>query len=1198
MKTKFLPILMLLLTVVGLSSAKAQSVIYSWDDGDESGGTATSTDAANIGFNSSGTYGYTTLRLNGKKDYSTDYVTITLDKALAGGEKISVTAFRSKNDVDKQSGFKAKFDKGGEVSSSTGLEFVNIDQSDASAEDSNRGTEPNTCEFTVPAEAAGSTVITMTRSHTQTNLYIDKLVITTSEGGDEPVEPVVTIAKPTFEVNGVKYESGATVEGLKTGQQVTINVEDGMYIYTNWSSKTGGKKETYYVADRMKGQNSYGASTTSGGQRVLYAVAGDKDDATGNSSDLAYIVFTGVVASDPVFSPTAGEVEAGTVVTITKGCKDDKVFYTTDGSEPTAESTAYTNEGIKVEEGVTIKAIAFDKNGEYGSATVSATYTIPAPAVVIPTPTFTPESGSTIAFGGEVTINYDQAYTLYYTTDGSDPKTSDTVQPGFNNPETIIAENAGTLTIKAFLSNKDGESEVVTATYTVEGKPIVVGAPTFDPAPGAVEKGTQVHIIFGENATSVSFTTDGTDPLLGDVYTSSKQIDNIAPIIINEETTIKAICRTNEGGKTYSSEVVTVTYTVKEPEVLPETNVTIVDGSLPATFDSWNVSFLIQKTDTKAGDKFTFITQPVEVEGWQWGPQILPKNNADWSDLTNSLIPDAEGNCTLTLTKEMADIINANGGLRIQGMGIKVLAVQFEAGPDEPVTIPDPEPLPDNAVDLIDRFTGNWNNAESNTHNANKTITYNGVAWGGLSAWLVENDKPVDWSEYEKLVFVFGGPTPVAVQGFVQTDEDIKFWGNAGITRLECPFDGKDVSAVKQVALQLSDVASIFVTNIYLVKKEIVEPTPEFALTFDPKDGTEVEVDDQITLTFDEEAFLLYYTTDGSDPKAPTSNVISAWGNEEKVTVKGEGNFVIKAYLENRKTDAQSEVFTATYPIKAVAPFELTFDPKDGTEMEVDDEITLTFDEEAFLLYYTIDGSDPKAPTSNVISAWGNGEKVTVKGEGNFVIRAYLENRKTDAQSEVFTATYPIKASEPIEPEVATIETKANGYGTFCYDKDLDFSASNAKAYIGRLDGNKIYLTEIQQVPAGTGILVQSGATDCTVPVMEGAVPVNSKNDFIGVLEDTEVAYGTVSILSVVNGEEGFYKFLGTTIPANRAYFPAVAAGSAQAKLSLIFEDADGIGQIVSNAIVNGDAHNLNGQRVKSNYKGVVIVNGKKYFKK
>ncbi|MBP5508585.1 MAG: chitobiase/beta-hexosaminidase C-terminal domain-containing protein [Prevotella sp.] len=985
MKTRILPILMMLLTVVGMGSARAQTVIYSWDQGVESGGVATSTkdnehvgNTQNIKDGDEVVASYITLRLSGKADYSTDYVTITLDKALAGGETLSVTAFRNKNDKEKKSGFLAKFDKGGEVTTSTGLEYVNVDRSDASVGDSNRGTEPNTCEFKIPAEAAGSTVITLTRANGQTgtNLYITKLVI--GEGGDEPIEPVVTIAKPTFEVNGVKYESGATVEGLKTGQQVIINVEDGMYIYTNWSSKTGGKKETYFITDRMKGQNSYGASTSSGGQRVLYAVAGDKDDATGNSSDLSYIVFPGVVASEPVFSPAAGEVEAGTVVTLTKGNKEDKVFYTTDGSDPTAESTAYTDEGIKIEESVTIKAIAFDKNGEYGSAIVSAAYTIPAP-VVIPTPTFTPESGSTLAFGGEVTINYDEAYTLYYTTDGSDPKTSDTVQPGFNNPETIIAENEGTLTIKAFLSNKDGESEVVTATYTVEGKPIVVGAPTFDPAPGAVEKGTQVHIIFGENATSVSFSTDGSDPRLGDVYTSSKQIDALAPIIINEETTIKAICRANDGGKTYSSEIVTVTYTVKE--------------------------------------------------------------------------------------------------------------------------VVEPEPLPENAVDLIDKFTNTWNPNDSQTHNDDKSITYNGAQWGGLAYWVGGED----WSQYEKLVFEFSEPTPMAVQGWIKNgegDDPAYTWSDwkAGVTKLECPFEGKDVSKIMQVSLQLAEAGTVQISKIYLVKKS-EEPAPEFKLTFDPESGAEVEVDDIITMSFDGDAFRCSYTTDGSDPRT-SMTVMEAMPNE----------FIV------------------------------------------------------------------------------------VKGEGELVITAVLENRKTSEVSELFTAKYTIKAAEPVVADV-TIETKANGYGTFCYDKDLDFSASDGKAYIARLDGNKVYLTEIEKVPAGTGILVKSNADEVTVPTMEGAIPINSKNDFIGVLEDTEVEYGTVSILSLVNGEEGFYKFLGTTIPANKAYFPVVAS-DAQAKLSLIFEDADGIGQIVNNAIVDGNAYNLNGQRVKSNYKGVVIVNGKKYFKK
>ena len=207
-------------------------------------------------------------------------------------------------------------------------------------------------------------------------MNIQKIVVTAAEGGGEPT---VVIAKPTFEVDGVTYESGATVEGLKTGQRVTINVEEGMYIYTNWSGKTGGSKETYYVAERMKGQTSYGASTSSGGQRVLYAVAGDTDDATGNSSDLAYIVFTGVTPADPVFTPAGGDVDAGTVITIETSNKEDKIYYTTDGTEPTSESTLYTEAGITVDETTTINAIAYDKNDANPSAVVSETYTFVAP---------------------------------------------------------------------------------------------------------------------------------------------------------------------------------------------------------------------------------------------------------------------------------------------------------------------------------------------------------------------------------------------------------------------------------------------------------------------------------------------------------------------------------------------------------------------------------------------------------------------------------------------------------------------------------------------------------------------------------------------------------------------------------------------------------------------------------------------------
>ncbi len=123
-------------------------------------------------------------------------------------------------------------------------------------------------------------------------------------------------------------------------------------------------------------------------------------------------------------------------------------------------------------------------------------------------------------------------------------------------------------------------------------------------------------------------------------------------------------------------------------------------------------------------------------------------------------------------------------------------------------------------VSIIDKFTGNWNGEETNTHNADGTVTYNGKQWGGLSAWLCdEAENPSDWSAYTKLVFEFAEATPAACQGFIQTaNEDIKTWGNAGITKLECPFDDKDMSQVKQAALQAAEDATYQISAIYLVK--------------------------------------------------------------------------------------------------------------------------------------------------------------------------------------------------------------------------------------------------------------------------------------------------------------------------------------------------------------------------------------------
>ena len=76
----------------------------------------------------------------------------------------------------------------------------------------------------------------------------------------------------------------------------------------------------------------------------------------------------------PAFSVASGAVNSGTEVTITCGTEGAKIYYTKDGTAPTASSTEYTA-AISITAAVTLKAIAV-KSGMNNSAVASASYTI------------------------------------------------------------------------------------------------------------------------------------------------------------------------------------------------------------------------------------------------------------------------------------------------------------------------------------------------------------------------------------------------------------------------------------------------------------------------------------------------------------------------------------------------------------------------------------------------------------------------------------------------------------------------------------------------------------------------------------------------------------------------------------------------------------------------------------------------------
>lgn len=178
-----------------------------------------------------------------------------------------------------------------------------------------------------------------------------------------------------------------------------------------------------------------------------------------DNSSVASASYTIVLpkVANPTFTPSAGEVLSGTTVTITCATAGADIYYTTDGSTPSDESTKYTAP-IEITAATTIKAIGIATDYQ-DSSVVTAAYTIGQPTAEAPT--FVPNGGE-VSKGSTVTLSTTTpGGVIHYTTDGSTPTAS---SPVYEDP---IAINANT-TIKA-LTIADGykNSSVVTKNFTV-----------------------------------------------------------------------------------------------------------------------------------------------------------------------------------------------------------------------------------------------------------------------------------------------------------------------------------------------------------------------------------------------------------------------------------------------------------------------------------------------------------------------------------------------------------------------------------------------------------------------------------------------------------------------------------------------------------------------------------------------------------
>ncbi len=300
-----------------------------------------------------------------------------------------------------------------------------------------------------------------------------------------------------------------TLDGNKDDAKFKI-VINGTTNYLSHTG-TGGNSTTYTNTPEsltISSKNDGYSLTDAGGYYMSHNGSGNtfRWYNSGTNGDPVYLYVQEIQVEAPEITPASGEYYGHQDVTITADDGVD-IYYTTDGSDPTTSSTPY--EGTfavhyNANSPTTIKAIAVDDEGNV-SDIAEVVYTWIAPKVTV-------RPASRDVYNPTLTVvigcNPVDA-TVYYTTDGSEPSSSNGTL--YEGPfEVTFASLGDQVTVKAIAYNDDDvPSTVDAATYTYAEKVINVDAPFFSPLEG--KAGGYSGIYYGDQTLEIATSTANAD---------------------------------------------------------------------------------------------------------------------------------------------------------------------------------------------------------------------------------------------------------------------------------------------------------------------------------------------------------------------------------------------------------------------------------------------------------------------------------------------------------------------------------------------------------------------------------------------------------------------------------------------------------------------------------------------------------------
>lgn len=177
-----------------------------------------------------------------------------------------------------------------------------------------------------------------------------------------------------------------------------------------------------------------------------------------------------------------------------------------------------------------------------------------------------------------------------------------------------------------------------------------------------------------------------------------------------------------------------------------------------------------------------------------------------------------------------------------------------------------------------------------------------------------------------------------------------------------------------------------------------------------------------------------------------------------------------------------------------------------------------------------------------------------------------------------------------LTPSKETKSISAAGYATYYSANALDFTGTGLTAYVATVSGSEVSFTEVEKVPAQTGVLLKGAAGEYQIPVVADGGSATSA--LVGVLEDTKVLAGSYVLMKGEQGV-GFYKTTTEfTVGANTAYLPAQTT-TARSFIGFDGESSTGISAVES-SVLSTEVYDLQGRRVAQPTKGLYIMNGKK----